>query len=191
MLTFLVYANGIGTIITMAAAFATDLGFSTITILGTFLMVQFVAAPFAILFGKLAKKLGNKKAITISLLIYAVIAVIGYFMSKEWHFYVLGFGVAMVQGGSQALSRSLVGKLMPKSKSAEFYGFFSVSEKFNTVVGPAIMAFVTQLTGNPRWGIVYLVIFFIAGILMLRGVNVERGVARAEEEDARMIALNS
>jgi UMF1 family MFS transporter len=80
---------------------------------------------------------------------------------------------------------------MPKSKSAEFYGFFSVSEKFNTVVGPAIMAFVTQLTGNPRWGIVSLVIFFIAGILMLRGVNVERGVARAEEEDARMIALNS
>jgi UMF1 family MFS transporter len=97
----------------------------------------------------------------------------------------------MVQGGSQALSRSLVGKLMPKSKSAEFYGFFSVSEKFNTVVGPAIMALVSQLTGNPRWGIVSLVIFFIAGILMLRGVNVERGIARAEEEDAKMIALNA
>ncbi len=191
LLTFLVYANGIGTIITMAAAFATDLGFSTITILGTFLMVQFVAAPFAILFGKLAKKLGNKKAITISLLVYSVIAIVGYFMTKEWHFYALGFGVAMVQGGSQALSRSLVGKLMPKSKSAEFYGFFSVSEKFNTVVGPALMALVSQLTGSGRWGIVSLVIFFIAGILMLRGVNVERGIARAEEEDAKMIAIES
>jgi len=164
-LTFFVYANGIGTIITMAAVFATDLGFSTITILGTFLMVQFVAAPFSILFG--------------------------FFMGQEWHFYLLGFGVAMVQGGSQALSRSLVGKLMPKSKSAEFYGFFSVFEKFNTVVGPAIMALVSQLTGNPRWGIVSLVVFFVAGILMLRRVDVERGVARAEEEDAKMIAVEA
>jgi UMF1 family MFS transporter len=190
-LTFFVYANGIGTIITMAAVFATDLGFSTITILGTFLMVQFVAAPFSILFGKLAKKLGNKKAISISLMIYSVIAIIGFFMSQEWHFYLLGFGVAMVQGGSQALSRSLVGKLMPKSKSAEFYGFFSVFEKFNTVVGPAIMALVSQLTGNPRWGIVSLVVFFIAGVLMLRRVDVERGIARAEEEDAKMIAVEA
>jgi len=124
-------------------------------------------------------------------MIYSVIAIIGFFMSQEWHFYLLGFGVAMVQGGSQALSRSLVGKLMPKSKSAEFYGFFSVFEKFNTVVGPAIMALVSQLTGNPRWGIVSLVVFFIAGVLMLRRVDVERGIARAEEEDAKMIAVEA
>lgn len=111
-------------------------------------------------------------------------------MSKEWHFLMLGFGVAMVQGGSQALSRSLVGKLMPKSKSAEFFGFFSVSEKFNTVVGPAIMSLVTQLTGNSRFGIVSLVIFFIAGILMLQKVDIERGIAQAQQEDAKMIQVN-
>ena len=190
MLTFLVYANGIGTIITMAAAFATDLGFSTITVLGTFLMVQFVAAPFAILFGRISKKLGNKKAITISLIIYTAIAIGGFFMSQEWHFYVLGFGVAMVQGGSQALSRSLIGKLMPKSKSAEFYGFFSVSEKFNTVIGPAIMALVTSLTGTGRLGILSLVVFFGVGILMLQKLDIERGVARAQMEDAKMITIN-
>ena len=190
LLTFLVYANGIGTIITMAAAFATDLGFSTITVLGTFLMVQFVAAPFAILFGRISKKLGNKKAITISLIIYTAIAIGGFFMSQEWHFYVLGFGVAMVQGGSQALSRSLIGKLMPKSKSAEFYGFFSVSEKFNTVIGPAIMALVTSLTGTGRLGILSLVVFFGVGILMLQKLDIERGVARAQQEDAKMITIN-
>ena len=190
LLTFLVYANGIGTIITMAAAFATDLGFSTITVLGTFLMVQFVAAPFAILFGRISKKLGNKKAITISLIIYTAIAIGGFFMSQEWHFYVLGFGVAMVQGGSQALSRSLIGKLMPKSKSAEFYGFFSVSEKFNTVIGPAIMALVTSLTGTGRLGILSLVVFFGVGILMLQKLDIERGVARAQMEDAKMITIN-
>ena len=124
LITFFVYANGIGTIITMAAAFASDLGFSTLTILGTFLMVQFVAAPFSILFGKLGKTMGNKKAISLALLIYAVVAIFGYFMQEEWHMFVLGFGVAMVQGGSQALSRSLISKMMPKSKSAEFFGFF-------------------------------------------------------------------
>ena len=187
LLTFLVYSNGIGTIITMAAAFATDLGFSTMTVIGTFLMVQFVAAPFALLFGKLAATLGNKKAITISLIIYTLVAIVGYFMTKDWHMFLLGFGVATVQGGSQALSRSLIGKLMPKSKSAEFFGFFSVSEKFNTVLGPAIMALVTKLTGNPRYGIVSLVIFFVVGMLMLQKVNLERGARKAKAEDELMV----
>jgi len=189
MLTFFVYANGIGTIITMAAAYASDLNFSVMTILGTFLMVQFVAAPFAMLFGKLGKTMGNKKAISLALVIYSVVAIFGFFMTEEWHMFVLGFGVAIVQGGSQALSRSLIGKMMPKSKSAEFYGFFSVSEKFNTVVGPALMAFITARTGDPRLGIVSLVIFFVAGIIMLRFVNVERGIAQAEAVDAQMVEL--
>ena len=189
MLTFFVYANGIGTIITMAAAYASDLNFSVMTILGTFLMVQFVAAPFAMLFGKLGKTMGNKKAISLALVIYSVVAIFGFFMTEEWHMFVLGFGVAIVQGGSQALSRSLIGKMMPKSKSAEFYGFFSVSEKFNTVVGPALMAFITARTGDPRLGIVSLVIFFVAGIIMLRFVNVERGIAQAEAVDAKMVEL--
>ncbi len=188
-LTFFIYANGIGTIITMAVAFGTDLGFGTLILIGTLLMVQFVAAPFAILFGWLSKKLGIKRSITLSLLVYTLIALVGYFMTKEWHFLLLGFGVAMVQGGSQALSRSLVGQLMPKSKSAEFYGFFSVSEKFNTVVGPALMALITQLTGNSRLGIVSLVLFFVVGIIMLQKVNIQRGVQRAQEEDARMIVV--
>lgn len=189
LLTFFVYANGIGTIITMAVAFGTDLGFGTLILIGTLLMVQFVAAPFSILFGKLSKTLGIKKSITLSLLVYTAIAFVGYFMSKEWHFLLLGFGVAMVQGGSQALSRSLVGQLMPKSKTAEFYGFFSVSEKFNTVVGPFIMALITQLTGNSRWGIVSLVIFFILGIIMLRSVDIERGIKQARAEDAKMVII--
>jgi len=189
LITFFVYANGIGTIITMAASYAKDLEFSTLTVLGTFLMVQFVAAPFSILFGKLAEKMGNKKAITLALVIYSIVAIVGYFMTEEWHMFLLGFGVAMVQGGSQALSRSLIGKMMPKSKSAEFYGFFSVSEKFNTVVGPALMSLITARTGDPRHGIVSLVIFFVAGIIMLRFVNVERGIAQAEAVDAQMVEL--
>ncbi len=189
LLAFFVYANGIGTIITMAVAFGTDLGFSSTILIGTLLMVQFVAAPFSILFGRLPEKLGTKNTIYLSLGIYSIVAIVGFFMTKEWHFLLLGFGVATVQGGSQALSRSLIGKMMPKSKSAEFYGFFSVSEKFNTVIGPAVFSLINQLTGNSRLAIFSLVIFFLAGIAILRKVDIERGIAVAQEDDARMISV--
>lgn len=187
LLAFFVYANGIGTIITMAVAFGTDLGFGTLVLIGTLLLVQFVAAPFAILFGKLPPKLGIKNTITLSLLVYAAISVVGYFMTKEWHFILLGLGVATVQGGSQALSRSLMGQLMPKAKSAEFYGFFSVSEKFNTVIGPLVFSLTTQFTGNSRLGILSLIVFFVAGIILLSRVNIKRGMEVARQEDARMV----
>jgi UMF1 family MFS transporter len=189
LLAFFVYANGIGTIITMAVAFGTDLGFGTLILIGTLLLVQFVAAPFAILFGRLPRKLGIKNTITLSLLIYTGIAIIGYFMTKEWHFILLGLGVATVQGGSQALSRSLMGQLMPKAKSAEFFGFFSVSEKFNTVIGPLTFSLVNQLTGNSRLAIISLIIFFIGGIALLSRVNIVRGIEVAKKEDARMIGV--
>ena len=189
LLAFFVYANGIGTIITMAVAFGTDLGFGTTILIGTLLMVQFVAAPFAILFGKISKKLGIKKSIYISLLVYTLISIIGFLMSKEWHFILLGFAVATVQGGSQALSRSLMGQLMPKSKSAEFFGFFSVSEKFNTVIGPILFSVINQLTGNSRLAIVSLVIFFLAGIALLSKVDIEEGIAVVKVEDAKMITV--
>jgi UMF1 family MFS transporter len=189
LLAFFVYANGIGTIITMAVAFGSDLGFSSTILIGTLLLVQFVAAPFAILFGKLPEKLGIKNTIYLSLGIYSLVAIVGFFMTKEWHFLLLGFGVATVQGGSQALSRSLIGKMMPKSKSAEFYGFFSVSEKFNTVIGPAVFSLINQLTDNSRLAIFSLVVFFLAGIAILRKVDIEHGIAVAKEEDAKMVPV--
>lgn len=190
LVAFFVYSNGIGTIITMAVAFGTDLGFGTLILIGTLLLVQFVAAPFAILFGKLPQKLGIKQSINLSLIVYTLIAIIGYFMTKEWHFLLLGFGVATVQGGSQALSRSLIGKLMPKSKSAEFYGFYSVSEKFNTVIGPAMFSLINQISGNSRLAIISLVVFFLAGIALLSKVNIDRGIQTAQTEDARMITIS-
>jgi len=189
LLAFFVYTNGVGTIITMAVAFGTDLGFGSTILIGTLLMVQFVAAPFAILFGKISKKIGPKRSIYISLLVYTLISIIGYSMTKEWHFILLGFAVATVQGGSQALSRSLMGQLMPKSKSAEFYGFFSVSEKFNTVIGPILFSVVNQLTGNSRLAIISLVIFFLAGMLILSKVDIKKGIANAKAEDAKMVTV--
>ncbi len=190
LVAFFLYANGIGTIITMSTIYGAEIGIGQTTLIGTLLMVQFVAAPFAIAFGALAKKIGAKKSIYISLAIYTLIAIAGYFMSVPWHFWALGFGVAMVQGGSQALSRSLIGRMMPKSKSAEFYGFFSVFEKFSSIAGPFLFGLVSTLMGESRLSIASLIIFFILGMIVLTKVNVERGIRTAQEEDESMVTIN-
>ncbi len=188
LLAFWVYANGIGTIITMATIYGKELNFSNTTLIGTLLMVQFLAAPFAYLFGWLAKKLGTKKSIYLSLAIYSLIAIAGFFLYHEWQFWALGAAVATVQGGSQALSRSMIGKMMPKSKSAEFYGFFSVFEKFASILGPLIFGVVSRIMNQSRWSIASLIVFFIAGVIILTQVNMERGAKVALEEESQMVA---
>jgi UMF1 family MFS transporter len=183
LIAFWLYNNGIGTIISMATIYGAEIGISQTTLIGTLLMVQFLAAPFAILFGWLARRLGTKRSIYLSLLVYTCIAIAGYFLSQEWHFWALGASVATVQGGSQALSRSLLGRMMPRSKSAEFFGFFSVSEKFAGIVGPAIFGLVSQLMGHSRLSIVSLIIFFISGALLLSKVDVQEGIRAAEIDE--------
>jgi UMF1 family MFS transporter len=187
IVAFWLYNNGIGTIIYMATIYGTELGFSSTTTIGTLLMVQFVAMPFAFLFGWLARKMGTKPAILLSLAIYTLIAIAGYFLYHEWQFWALGFAVATVQGGSQALSRSLMGRMMPKSKSAEFYSFFSISEKIAGTVGPLLFGVVSALVGGSRLAIVSLIVFFAAGGYVLTRVDEKEGIRVADEEDRRFI----
>ena len=187
LLAFWIYANGIGTIITMATIYGKELGFSNTTLIGTLLMVQFLAAPFAYLFGWLSKKLGLKKSIYISLSVYSIIAIVGYFMYHEWQFWALGAAVATVQGGSQALSRSMIGRMMPKSKSAEFYGFFSVFEKFASILGPLLFGIISTIMKGSRLSIASLIVFFAVGIYVLTRVNIERGTQVALKEEAEMV----
>lgn len=184
LIAFWFYNNGIGTIITMATIYGAEIGIGRNTLIGTLLMVQFVAIPFAFLFGWLAGKIGTKRSIYFSLLVYTCIAIAGYFMSKEWHFWALGVAVATVQGGSQALSRSLFGRMLPKSKSAEFFGFFSVSEKVSGIAGPLLFGLVGQIVGHSRLSIVSLVIFFIIGAVILARVNEAHGISAAKAEEA-------
>jgi len=187
IVAFWLYNNGIGTIIYMASIYGKELQFSDVTIIGTLLMVQFVAAPFAFLFGKLGSKMGTKHAIILSLIIYTLIAIGGYFLYKEIHFWLLGFAVATVQGGSQALSRSLCGRMMPKSKSAEFYSFFSISEKLAGAVGPFLFGVVSQIMGGSRLSIVSLIVFFILGSILLVKVNEAEGIDIAKAEEMALV----
>jgi len=190
IIAFWLYNNGIGTIIFMASIYGTELGFSSTTTIGTLLMVQFVAIPFAFLFGWLAKKIGTKRGILLSIAIYTLIAIGGYFLYKEIHFWLLGFAVAMVQGGSQALSRSLCGRMMPKSKSAEFYSFFSVSEKIAGTVGPLLFGLVSRFMGGSRLSIISLIIFFALGGFLLTKVNEKEGIAIADAEEQSYVAAS-
>ncbi|MBL7164101.1 MAG: MFS transporter [Anaerolineales bacterium] len=186
LVAFWLYNDGIGTIIKMATIYGAEIGIGQTALIGTLLMVQFVGIPFSFAFGWLAKKIGTKNSIYLSLLVYTGISILGYFMSTALHFWLLGFAVAMVQGGSQALSRSLFTRMVPKSKSAEFFGFFSVSAKFAGIAGPFIFAVVGQLVGHSRLSIVSLIIFFILGGLMLTFVDEKEGIRVAEAEEAAL-----
>ena len=188
LVAFWLYNDGIGTIIKMATIYGAEIGIGDTALIGALLMVQFIGIPFAFGFGWLAKKIGAKKSIYLCLLVYTLISILGYFMQTAIHFWILAFAVSMVQGGSQALSRSLFGRMVPKSKSAEFFGFFSVSAKFAGIAGPFIFAIVGQITGQSRLSIISLVIFFVLGAIILSRVDEKEGVRVAEEEEAELVA---
>ncbi len=183
LIAFWLYNDGISTIIKMATIYGAEIGIHDTDLIGTLLMVQFVGIPFSVAFGYLAKRIGAKRGIYLAIFVYVLISIGGYFMSKGWHFWLLGAAVAMVQGGSQALSRSLFSRLTPRSKSSEFFGFFSVSAKFAGLVGPLLFGVLTDVFHSSRLSIVALIIFFIAGAWVLSKVDVEQGIAAAQADD--------
>jgi UMF1 family MFS transporter len=172
---FWLYNDGIGTIISMAVIFGAEIDIPQGHLIGSILAVQFIGVPFSILFGRLAGWMGTKRAIFLGLGVYTGISLGGYFIQTALHFWILAVLVGCVQGGTQALSRSLFGSLIPRSRSAEFYSFYDVSSKFAGIIGPAVFGLVAQLTGSSRLGVVALVIFFLAGGFILLTVDEERG----------------
>jgi len=191
ILAFWIYNDGIGTIIKMATIYGKEIGIGTTDLIAAILAVQFIGIPCAFLFGRLAKTIGAKRSILFGLGVYAAISVGGYFMQTALHFWILAVLVGFVQGGTQALSRSIFGNMVPKTKSAEFFGFYNVSSKFAGIVGPAVFALVGQLMGTSRLSIVVLVVFFVVGGTLLSLVNVDEGVAVARAEDVALLGYAS
>ncbi|WP_303722006.1 MFS transporter [Malonomonas rubra] len=176
LLAFLCYNDGIQTVISVSAIFAREeLQLGQETIIGCFLMIQFMAMPGALLFGRLAQWFGTSRAILLSLLIFTLVCVFAYRMTGSLEFWLLGAVIAIILGGSQALSRSLYASMVPKHKSAEFFGFFTISSRFASLFGPLLFALIADLTGSSRNSILALGSFFIVGGLLLLLVNVERG----------------
>jgi UMF1 family MFS transporter len=186
LLAFLIYNDGIGTIIRMATAFGTELNIPQSTLITAIVVVQFVGVPFAFLFGTVAGKIGAKRSVFIGLAAYVGISILGYRVQDGDDFMRLAVLVGVVQGGTQALSRSLFASMIPKHRSGEFFGFWSVFEKFAGIMGPLIFAIVLNATGTSRSAILAIIGFFIVGGILLAFVDVEEGqrVARAEEAAA-------
>jgi UMF1 family MFS transporter len=188
LVAFWLYNDGISTIIDMATIYGQEVftarGIQNVTthLIAALLITQFVGFPFAYLFGWIAKKLGTKRSIYLGLSWYALICVGGFFMTQVWHFYALAVAVGFVQGGSQALSRSLFGAMTPRSKTAEFFGFFNIMGKFSAILGPVLFAVIGHWFGQSRYSIISLIVFFVVGMLLLTQVDEREGAQVAVEE---------
>ncbi|HJS74337.1 MAG TPA: MFS transporter, partial [Vicinamibacteria bacterium] len=145
-----------------------------------------VGIPFAFLFGWLAKHITAKRAILLALAVYAGISIVGYRMESAFDFYVLAILVGTVQGGAQALSRSLFSTLIPVHKSAQFFAFFGVFDKFAGIFGPALFAITIAATGSSRNAVLSVIAFFVLGAILLSLVNVEEGRRVAREAEAKL-----
>jgi UMF1 family MFS transporter len=173
----------------MATTFGTEIGLEQGDLITAIMLVQFVGVPFAFIFGQVAVRIGAKRAIFLSLAVYVGISILSYGMTTAAEFYTLAMLVGMVQGGSQALSRSLFASMVPRHKSSEFFGFFGVFEKFAGIVGPGVFAVMILVTGSSRGAILSIIAFFVVGGILLARVDVEEGqrVARDAEADLRTL----
>lgn len=166
LLAFFFFIDGVYTIIDMATAYGTALGLDTTGLLLALLVTQFVAFPFAILFGRLAGRYNTGLLIKICIAAYTGITVFAVFLASQWQFWVLAVLVGMFQGGIQALSRSYMGKIIPAEQSGEYYGLMDICGKGASFVGTTLVAVVSQVTGNESIAVGALVIIFAIGFLL-------------------------
>jgi MFS-type transporter involved in bile tolerance (Atg22 family) len=161
-------------------------------VLGMVLASVLVCLGLAFLLGKplfsgVVKKLNTKRSILLALVVYAIIAVWGFFLDSVVEFWFLAWMVAVVQGGSQALSRSLYAAMSPAAKSGEFFGLFGIMEKFSAIIGPAMFAAAGIIFGSSRPAVLSLIVLFVLGGWLLTRVNVEEGRRVARAEDAEFL----
>lgn len=167
LIAYFFYIDGVDTIIKMAASFGTALGLSSTVLLLVLLFTQFVAFPFAILYGRLAEKYGAKKMIYVGVFIYTIIVIYAYFIKSSFDFWLLAFMVGTSQGGIQAISRSYFAKLVPKENSNEYFGFYNIFGKFAAIMGPFLVGLITQITGDVKNGVLSLIVLFVMGLIFL------------------------
>jgi UMF1 family MFS transporter len=190
LLAYFLYNDGIQTVIAVASIFAAaplsrgGIGLEQDTLIAAILMIQFMAFFGALFWGRLAKWIGAKESIIVALFIWLGVVLYAFFglrgESRVMEFFILGAFIALVMGGSQAISRSLFAQMIPAGREAEFYSFYEVSERGTSWTGPLIFGLANQLTGSLRWGILALIIYFFAGLVLLPFVNVKKAMADAK-----------
>lgn len=175
LIAYWMYIDGVDTVVRMAIDYGMSLGFSVSDLMLALLMTQFIGFPAALLFGYLGQRIGPKSGVMVCIGVYIGAMAWAYDIQETWEFYVLAAIVGLVQGGIQALSRSLYARIIPRDKSGEFFGFYNMLGKFAAVLGPALMGIVALGSGDSRLALLSTVILFVIGAVLLAGVNVERG----------------
>jgi UMF1 family MFS transporter len=198
LLAYFLYNDGIQTVIAVSATFAAaplvrgGLEVDQGTLTQVILMIQFVAFGGALLWGRLAGRVGAKNAVLISLAIWSCVVIYAYFGlygdSRVLQFWILGAFIALVMGGSQAISRSLFAQLIPDGKEAEYYSFYEVSERGTSWTGPLLFGIMNQAFGSLRPAILSLIFFFVMGLTLLPFVNVKKGIDDVKRFDAAKVA---
>ena len=168
MLAYFFYIDGVHTIIKMSTSYGTELGIDSTQLVLALLVTQFVAFPSAILYGRLASKVGTRTMLMTAVFAYFCITLFAaFFLRTAMEFWILAVCVGLFQGGIQALSRSEFGRLIPKEHANEYYGFFDIFGKYAAVMGTFLVSVFTQLTGNASIGVLAISILFVAGLLLL------------------------
>jgi UMF1 family MFS transporter len=184
LLGYWLYIDGVDTIVRMAVDYGLSLGFDSNSLILALLITQFVGFPSALAFGKIGEKFGPKTGIFIGIFVYIAVTTWAFFMTSVTEFYALAVAIGLVQGGIQSLSRSFYTRIIPSNKSAEFFGFYNMLGKFAAVIGPVLMGWVGVVFGDPRMGILSIIVLFATGALLLFFVNEEEGnrMAKALEK---------
>jgi len=176
LLAYWLYIDGVDTIIRMATAYGSDIGLDTSSMITALLLTQFIGFPSTLFFGVYANKFGFKKILSIGISIYILVCFYSAYMTTAKEFYILAATIGLVQGGIQAISRSFFSNLIPAEKASEFFGFYNLVGKSAVVFGPALVAWVALFFGNPRFGILSLLLLFIPGLILLWFVPEDEGI---------------
>ena len=180
LIAYLIYTDAINTVIVASAIFANKvLDFSPGDLIIYFLITQVTAGLGAVWFGRLADRIGSARTINVTLLVWIGVVGAAAAVQTHWQFYAIGLVAGAVLGANQATSRALIGRFVPPGKQGEMFGFFTVTGKFAAVLGPVVYGEVTAWTGNQRWAVLSMALFFILGLLVFRRVDEARGMAAA------------
>ena len=168
MIAFFFYIDGVHTVISMATSYGSALGIDSTQLVLALLVTQFVAFPSAIIYGKLAGRVGTLNMIMVAVAAYmGIVLFAAFFLKTAFEFWVLAILVGLFQGGVQALSRSYFGRIIPKEKSNEYYGFFDIFGRYASVMGTFLVSVVTSLTGNPSLGVLSIGVLLVVGFILL------------------------
>jgi UMF1 family MFS transporter len=179
LIAYWCYIDGVDTVVRMAVDYGLSLGFAAEGLLTALLLTQFVGFPAALVFGRLGERLGPKPAIGLAIGVYVLVVVWASQISETWEFYGLAVLIGLVQGGVQAMSRSLFARLVPAEHAGRLFGLYNMMGKFAAILGPVLVGWVALATDSSRAGILSILVLFVVGGVLLARVDVRRGEADA------------